>query len=438
MAYQLALQYELETTQWLTSEELQRRQMRQLKVVLQHAYQHVPYYRELFDSHNINIPDTLTADFFATLPILKREMIQDAGDRLKSEFLPPHHGKPHEITTSGSTGRPVHLQGTHLTRLVWNALHLRDHDWHQRDFSQKMCVIRWAAKHIAQPPAGRQAGSWGSVDKLFVTGPASMLNVVTPLSQQVGWLLNEQPYYLLSFPSNLAALADYCLEHQVKLDSLGEIRTVGEMLTDQQRSLFKQAWPVKVVDMYSCEEAGYLALQCPAYEHYHVQSESVLIEIVDEHDAPCLPHQPGRVLISSLLNFATPLIRYDLGDLAEFGEPCPCSRSLPVLSKIHGRKRNRLIMPDGRSEFPYLGEHGEIKATTGVAIHQLQVIQHDTSRVEIRLVAEREFTDEESSKVVQLMQKTLGHPFQINITLWQDIPKGPTGKYEEFVSHIAS
>ena len=229
---------------------------------------------------------------------------------------------------------------------LWLAFALRDHLWHARDFSRKLCVIRWLPKGTAEPPLGVQGQHWGSaVSPVFATGPASMLNVATPLESQIRWLVQEQPHYLQSHPSNLAALAQHCLDQNIALPGLREILTTGESVTDQHRALFHRVWGVAAVDIYSCEEAGYLALQCPEFNHYHVQAENVILEIVDEQGKPCAPGQIGQVLITTLHNYATPLIRYEVGDMAEFGEPCPCGRGLPVIRKIHGRKRNRLRLP---------------------------------------------------------------------------------------------
>src|SRR3546814_11153852 len=100
------------------------------------------------------------------------------------------------------------------------------------------------------------------------------------------------------------------------------------------------------------------------HEVYHAQSENVLLEVVDDDGRPCGPGETGRVLITSLHNFATPLIRYELGDYAEVGSPCACGRGLPVIKQVLGRKRNRLILSDGRSGFPYLGDHEEVRAIT--------------------------------------------------------------------------
>ena len=161
-----------------------------------------------------------------------------------------------------------------------------------------------------------------------------------------------------------------------------------------------------------------------------------MLEIVDEQGQPCAPGQTGQVLVTTLHNYATPLIRYEVGDMAEFGEPCPCGRGLPVIRKIHGRKRNRLLLPSGRSEFPYLGEHGEIEKLTGLKVHQFQCVQNSLEEIELKLVTQRPFTEEEKVKVAHLMQDYLGHPFRIMCTFHADIPKGPTGKFEEFMCKV--
>jgi phenylacetate-CoA ligase len=113
--------------------------------------------------------------------------------------------------------------------------------------------------------------------------------------------------------------------------------SVGEPVTAALRDIVRQAWDVPLKDSYSCEEAGYLAMQCPEQEVLHVQSENLLLEVVGNDGRPCVPGEAGRVLVTSLHNFATPLIRYELGDLAEVGAPCACGRGLPVIARVLGR-----------------------------------------------------------------------------------------------------
>jgi phenylacetate-CoA ligase len=256
-----AVQFQLERSQWLSAEELQARQLAQLRNVVQHAAATVPYYQELFAEHGIGVPAELDPSFLRRLPVLRRAMVNEA---LRSTAVPKDHGKQHRIATSGATGTPVRLWGTGLTGFLWRAFTLREHLWHGRDLKAKLGAIRWAKKDFAAAPHGARWPGWGdAVELLFENGPSCMPNVVSPLADQVAWLLAERPRYLVSFPSNLAALAQYCLERGIGIPGLAEVRTIGEMLSAQQRVLFKRAWDCKVTDMYTCEEAGYLALQCP-------------------------------------------------------------------------------------------------------------------------------------------------------------------------------
>ena len=434
---QLALQYQLEHSQWWSPSELWGHQLPHLRNLLEHALNNVPYYQRLCSQSGLEIPLELTPEFIQRIPISTRVAVQSAGHLLEAREIPPDHGKSTFGTTSGSTGQPVRFAATDITRTMWLAFALRDHLWHSRDVTRKLSAIRWFPRGFAEPPLGVVSPNWGGiVDPVFESGTSSTLNVAAPLEQQIAWLVQEQPDYLLSFPSNLAALAEYCVAHGITLPNLREVRTIGEGLSDSHRTLFLEAWGAKTSDIYTCEEAGYLALQCPRFDHYHVQAENVILEIVDEQGQACAVGQTGQVLITTLHNYATPLIRYEVGDMAAFGEPCPCGRGLPVIRKIHGRKRNRLRLPSGRSEFPYLGEHGEIEALTGLAVHQFQCVQNSLEEIELKLVTARPFTDQENAKVVRLMQDRLGHPFRIVCTFHASIPKGPTGKFEEFMSKV--
>lgn len=433
----LALQYQLEASQWMPAATILSRQLQQLGKVFEHARRTVPYYTKLFAGYGTGGREGFTLDFLRKLPISTRAMVQQADEQMRSQAVPPAHGRASPVTTSGSTGQPVKLLRTDATGLIWLALTLRDHAWHQRDFSRRLCAIKWAARDSCAPPDGLREPSWGpAVNVLYESAPAAMLNVTAPLAEQLAWLLREKPAYLISYPSNLAALAGYCIQQRSKLPGLTEVRTIGETLRPAQRALFRSAWDVDTVDVYSCEETGYIALQCPEHEHYHVQSESLLLEIVDEAGNPCAPGESGRVLISSLHNFATPLLRYELGDHAVFGEACPCGRHLPVITKVLGRTRNRLTLPDGRSEFPYLGEHGQTQRLTGVRVQAFQFVQHSLEEVEVKYVTDRVFTPEEADKVMRMVQTNLGYPFRIRITHCDAIPPGARGKFEEFVSLV--
>jgi phenylacetate-CoA ligase len=258
-----------------------------------------------------------------------------------------------------------------------------------------------------------KAETWSKpINAIYPTGPLFALNVVATLEQQLEWLDRIKLDYLTSYASNLIALTHYAKSIKRALPKILELRTSGETLTADDAKFLSEAWDTKVVDMYSCEEVGYLALQCPDQPCYHIQSEHVILEVVDEQGRACGPGEVGRVVITDLHNFATPFIRYDIGDHAEVGGPCACGRGLPTLKRILGRTRNRLTLPDGRKVFPRLGERS-LSSIPDVSVLRFRVIQRSLTTIELQLVCSRPLNEQEKSEVAAKLQKSLGHPFEI-------------------------
>jgi phenylacetate-CoA ligase len=205
------------------------------------------------------------------------------------------------------------------------------------------------------------------------------------------------------------------------------------MLTAEARQICGRTWNVPVTDMYSTEECGYLAIQCPEHEHYHLQAESALVEILDEDGAPCAAGQVGRVVVTPLHNFATVLLRYEIGDYAEAGPPCPCGRGLPVISRILGRYRNLAVLPDGRTFWPKLGQD---YVRDIAPIGQMQVVQHSLEAMEFRYTADRALSETEEAAVARHFNDSVGHPFTVSFTRLAALPRSPSGKFEDFICKV--
>ena len=436
-AYVLAMLCQLEQSQWRSPDEVFAHQRLQLAALFNHASRTVPFYGARFKRAGLDRDHEITADTVRRIPILTRADLQDAVDAIRTRALPRRHGKTHHIQTSGSTGRPVRVRGTSVTELFWRAFVLREIAWHKRDLSGKLAAIRYRKKGEAMAPDGLHLDRWPPpVGAVYETGPSAFLNIASDTNAQVQWLVRENPDYLVSYPSNLVALAAICVKKGHRLSQLRQVVTVGETVTDAMRKTIRDAWGVPSTDSYTCEETGYLALQCPDHEHYHVQSENVYLEVVDDDGDPCRPGDVGRVLVTGLHNFATPLIRYELGDYAEVGEACPCGRGLPVIKRILGRRRNRLILPNGESQFPYLGEYEDFQAIT-TSVLEFQYVQHSLEEVEKKMVVSEPLTTEQEEKIRALIIKSLGYPFRITLSYHDKIPRSPRGKFEEFICEVA-
>lgn len=423
-AHLLSLLYQFENTQWLAETRLEELQLMQLRVLLRHARASVPYYSHALQGLEI---DGLDWGSFRALPLLTRRALQENFEALSSSDVPREHGGVAEGRSSGSTGSPARFLSTAVNQLFWNALTLREHQWHRRLYSGKLASIRNVSENCIMP-------NWGPPTSIvFRTGPGAVRGIDTPIPEQAEWLREQNPDYLLSYPTNILALARFCEREGIRLPRLREVRSMGEVVTLEVRETCRRVWGAKVIDMYSCQEAGYLGLQCPTGDHYHVQAESVILEILREDGQPCGPGETGKVVITSLHNFAMPLIRYEIGDYAEKGEPCACGRGLPVIRRVMGRARNILTYPTGETHFPLLG--GERYAEIA-PIKQYQVIQRSLYEIEVRLIVDRPLTGEEEATLRKFVLSKLGYPFELSFTYPTRIPFGPGRKFEDFISEI--
>jgi len=423
----LAVQYQLEQSQWWSAEQLQEQQFRQLHALLTHACKTVPFYRECLFAAGFNPGNTVTPELFRNLPILHRKDVQTAGNMLLSTQLPPDHGKIYSGKTSGSTGRPIQYSGTELSQFWWRTMTLREHLWHQRDFAGKLAIIRVNVKH-------GQHENWGSpVATVFETGPSVALDIATDLDTQIAWLQEQNPDYLLSYPSNILALANICISKGIRLENLREIRTISEAHNPELRAACREAWGVPVIDIYSTNEVGYIAFQCPGHEHYHIQSETIFVEVLNAQGVPCQPGEIGRVVLTPLHNYAMPLIRYEIMDYAEAREACPCGRGLPVIRQVLGRQRNLITLPDGSQHWPRTGYSTWIEIAP---IEQIQLVQKSLHQIEVRLVMPRPLTPDEQNRMIPTLQKSLGYAFQVSFSYHDEICRSASGKFEDFISEV--
>lgn len=428
----LAIGYQLDHSQWWSAAALRSHQMAQLGALLTHAFETVPFYRARLAALSYRPGMAITEEFWAALPILERGEVQAQGEGLRSGAVPPSHGAVSPCVTSGSTGMAVKTYKTVLSELFWQAITLREENWQRRDLDGTLAVIRNDPLNAAPYPSGRSLADWGPpVARLYPTGPAAVLEVHCAIAEQAEWLVRHNPDYLLTFATNGRFLAQYCRDHGLALPRLRGVRSFGEVVDPQTRRVWRETYNLSIADMYSAEEVGYIALQCPQHEHFHVQSEVVLVEILNDAGRSCSAGETGRVVVTPLHGFATPLIRYALGDYAEVGPPCPCGRGLPVLNRILGRERSMATLPSGEKRFLSFDFDEPI-----AALIQYQVVQKSLKEIEVKLVARRPLVPAEEAIMRNLICTSLGYEFRIRFTYVGEVPRMPGGKYFDFVSEI--
>lgn len=402
-----------------------RFQEQHLKRLASHMLAQVPYYRDRRERYK-----PLMTGFagFPEIPILARADVQSAGNRLIADGYPPEHGGTSTAKTSGSSGQPITVTTTGHASFLNIAATLRGHTWHRRDLALKNLRMRALPK--GQERTGPQP--WVPSPRL---GRTLMVNISLPIARLFDILIEEQPAYVETHPYTLRGMIERSMELGIRPIGLREVRTFGEIVEPGTRTLCKSAWGVNVVDNYSATEIGTLAIQCPETESLHVQSELLILEVLNDDDSPCHPGETGRVVVTPLHNFASPLIRYELGDLAGVGGPCPCGRSLPTLTRVVGRERNLLVLPNGEKVFPDFRLSQE-SALTDLPIRQYQVIQKKPDELELNLAVSSPLSPDQEKTLCGYFDRVFGYTFKYRIQYVASIPRATSGKYEVVKSEI--
>ena len=176
-----------------------------------------------------------------------------------------------------------------------------------------------------------------------------------------------------------------------------------------------------------------IGIQCPESGLLHLQSENLLVEVLNAQGQSCQDGEIGRVVVTDLHNFSMPLIRYALRDWAEQGPICSCGRGLPTLRRVKGRNRNMAYSPEGKQFWPVLGL-GRFRQIIP-SLRQYQLIQTEFDAMTVRLVSLLPPSVDQLQSLHATLIEALGYTYRLT---WQvqpnELPETASGKFEEFIS----
>jgi phenylacetate-CoA ligase len=434
-----AAYHQLSETQWLPAAQLEELQLQQLRVLLRHCYQHVPYYRQVLTEAGLATSSVGNMAEFRRLPLLTRDLYQAHFLDLQARLLPPGMSAGEMRYTSGTNGVPIKVLSTDRVVLWWNAFYLRDLEWCGIDPRGRLAAIRLLAMTQAELPSaleGKTAPYWNRyLQPLIEMGPAYGMDIRQDPRRQMQWLQRMNPHCLLSMPSNLEFLTGLVEQSGARLPELRVIQSMGEAVSPESRRRIESAFAVPLRDTYSSTEAGYLASPCPSGTGFHAHSENAIVEILDSANQPCLPGQTGRLVLTTLNNFLTPFIRYDIVDEVTLApEPCPCGRGLPLWTHVEGRRLPLLHLAGERRKSP-LGIMLGIRKAGGV--HQFQIVQRAVDHVIVRVVPDRTWRPALADRIRALVREECASPIQVDVEEREHLERSPGGKLRIVVIELA-
>ncbi len=420
---QLRYLRDFERSQWLPTGELETLQLRRLKGLLGHAYDQCPFYRERCDRAGFRPNDLhVLADLRALPPLEKRE-IQNYRDSLVARDWPRGDLIPNQ--TGGSTGTPVPFFLCGDRKCSRAAATLRHNRWAGWEVGDKAAVI-WGA------PRDRPTDDWRArvrgallreplwLDTGYVT--EARLNAFHHALHQY------RPKVIQAYARSAVLFARYLHAQQLDAYRPQAIITSAEVLESSDRDLLEQVFGCRVFNRYGCREVSVVASECDAHSGLHVMAEGLYLEI-ETPTGPAAPGETGSILVTDLLNYAMPLIRYRIGDMGSWADvPCPCGRGLPRLQAVAGRVTDFLVGGDGQLV------SGVFLATYVVAqrpsLGQVQIHQHRPAAVTYRIKPGRDYRHEDDMNYLRCTTRQfLGDRADVDVEVVDDLPTESSGKF---------
>jgi phenylacetate-CoA ligase len=204
-------------------------------------------------------------------------------------------------------------------------------------------------------------------------------------------------------------------------------------MSDADRRLIEESLGVPVLANYQAVEALRIGFRCEARRGYHVSLDQVAVRVVDRAGRQAPLGEPGEIVISSLVNRATVLLNYRLGDVVTAGAvPCGCGRTLPVLDRIEGRADDAIRLGDGTAMHA-LALLARLQRLPG--LRRVQVVQDTLT--EFRVLVEADAGRPElDAAIVSAMTGLLGPAVAVSVQRVAGVEAEPGGKVRAVISRV--
>lgn len=400
----------------------------QLRKLLVHAFEAVPFYTKSFKRANITQTEIQTFELsdIARLPFLEKNDLRACGTNTLLSSICEQGGE--FFPSSGSTGTPTQILFSYPMHQRWSAgFEARIRHWAGVDRFTSRGTIggrRVVPDGNAKEPFYRynfiEKQVYFSAYHISAKNAQNYLDGIRRYSLQ----------YMTGYAMSNFFLARFFEEIKLEAPPLKAVITSSEKLTESMRQTFQRVYHCKSFDSWSGLEACGLVSEC---EHgsLHISPDLGLIELLDEAGNPVKSGEVGEVVCTGFVNFDQPLIRYRIGDLMRLGDrACSCGRAMPVIKEIIGRVEDTVVGKDGREMVRF---HGIFINLPNLI--EAQIIQHTLDAFEIKIVTNGKWTSDEALVIKNRMTSQLGD-VDVKIHEVATILRNPSGKFPAVISHV--
>jgi len=404
-----------------------------LTELLVHCGKHVPFYAVVMGSiggEYVHDP----REYLKRFPVLDKNIIRARFEELKSDDL--YNRKFFYNTSGGSTGEPAQF--------------IQDLEFASKAGAVKLLFSKLAGREIGE--AGLQL--WGSardIEKGSDTWKARLVSFIsndrmlnayrmtTERMREYIKIINEtKPKQIVAYANSIYELARFAEKEKLHVAPQFAIITSADTLLPFMREKIEAVFQCKVYNRYGSREVGDIACEVPEREGLWVAPWGNYIEIVDDSGNPVPDGTEGEIIVTSLANYAMPLVRYRIGDRGILAPP-EGKGTYPqgqVFRSILGRNSDMFKLKNGGL---IRGGYFTLLLYYKDWIEKYQVIQKSLSNITFRIVkadSDYDCTQQELDEIAAKTRLGMGPDCDVNFEFVPEISPGVSGKYRYVICEV--
>jgi len=413
---------EAKMLEYATKEQIEEYQFLKLKSLLQHAYNTVPFYRDTWNEHGIDINKIQSLDdFYNSIPLVTRDMVQDAPERFVSSIYKPAQGLL--MNSGGSTGIPLtlyYLKG-YSRAAEWAHMHLQ---WSRVGYK------------IGRPMATLR-GEYIGKERIYSYDPwrntliLSSFNLNENNANVYLDLLNQYKIeFINAYPASLFNLINLLKNKEKIIPSLKVILLGSENIFAWQLKQFKEFFKIgKIFYWYGHGELCALGGGCEISSNYHFLPSYSYVEFISESENGRDASDMCEIIGTSFINPLMPLIRYRTQDYGIVtANLCKCGRKHKQLSQVTGREQEIAVGLNSEKitlTALIFGRHADYFNH----IIKMQIINTDPGKLVVKVIPKESFSDEHIAEIEDTLSRKQGMPFQTEAHVVSEIDGTKRGKH---------
>lgn len=392
-----------------------------------------PAYADKVRSHRGSVPGVRDPIVAAELPVWTRG---DQRALFEHQPAPPDSAYVHQ--TSGSTSLPVTFHVTRESYEWRTAVTDRGYAWAGAEEGSKAFIL-WAGVQKGTPKTARFKKTIHNALQRRTFFDVFQRMGEAELAQCCSIINRFQPHTIIGYTSMLIDLARFVRDHPGALRWRARtLVNAAEGLQPGQREMLEEQLVDDVFLAYGSREFMGVGMECGGHNGYHVYTDNVFVEVVDDDGAPVPDGGQGRIVITDLRNPATPFIRYEIGDYGamppdDSKASCACGLPFPLLKSVDGRLQDVVYASDGRK---VTGLYVTYTMRQFEWIEGYQIVQEQPGRITVRLLSREELTPERTTPVAEKLRAKLGADMRIQFERVSALERRSSGKVHLVISSI--